>query len=536
MLAGPVVPRVGAQRPRLESYPAAVSSAADDAFYLMDLVGRPLDDWQRHVVEHAMGERPDGRWAAFEVGLICPRQNGKNVCIEARELAGLFILQDRVIIHSAHQFKTARKSFREMEQLIRRTPELYRQILGWHPGLGSQDRIAGIRTNGAELSIETADGCKLEYQARSSGGGRGFTGDLIVLDEAYDIDPGEIAAMMPTMAARSIDGNPQIWYTSSAGMPASEVLADIRDRGMSKDPGRLAFFEWSAHPEADTDDVDSWYEANPALGIRISEEFVRDTEFEAMGEEEFRRERLGIWAQAGHDGIITAKDWNACADADLVRALTDEGLQVDQGLRGVRIGVDVSPDRSRASVAVAGVRRDGRLWVEVIDRGAGPEWLVPAITPIWQRRAAGSPLLIAGGSAAGDLARDFRRAGARVRLLSQQDYASACGRFVDGVRGGHVRHLSQVELNEAVAAAAPSSKGGRLFTWKRSDVSKDITPLVAVTLAASQLWRDLLDGVVAPAGGASDSDGPGQVRARVRRSRPRVLRERKGVRERATYD
>src|SRR5699024_1348732 len=100
---GPSARRAGAQRHRGERVPAHEWSAAEDAAALMELVGKPLDDWQRHVLDGAMGERLDGRWTAFEVGLIVPRQNGKNVIIEARELAGLFILEDRVIIHSAHQ-------------------------------------------------------------------------------------------------------------------------------------------------------------------------------------------------------------------------------------------------------------------------------------------------------------------------------------------------------------------------------------------------------------------------------------------------
>src|SRR5690606_36675703 len=158
-----------------------------------------------YVLDGAMGEREDGRWTAFEVGMIVPRQNGKNVIIEARELAGLLILEDRVIIHSAHQFKTARKSFRDMERMIRYTPSLFSQVLGYR-GQGPTDEIRGIRQNGSELSIELQNGRKLEYQARSTGVGRSFTGDLTAPDETSDLSMDDIAAMLPTKAARSMDG------------------------------------------------------------------------------------------------------------------------------------------------------------------------------------------------------------------------------------------------------------------------------------------------------------------------------------------
>ena len=179
--------RVGSQSPRIESVPSFHTSSADDAVDLIALAGKILDPWQRNVLEGALGERLDGRWSAFEVGIVVPRQNGKNVIIEARELAGMFIFGEKTIIHSAHQFKTARKSFRDMEKTIRNTPVFFEQVLGWKPGMSPWEDIKGIRTSGSELSIELANGAKLDYQARSTGGGRGFTGDLIILDEAYDL-------------------------------------------------------------------------------------------------------------------------------------------------------------------------------------------------------------------------------------------------------------------------------------------------------------------------------------------------------------
>jgi phage terminase large subunit-like protein len=109
--------------------------------------------------------------------------------------------------------------------------------------------------------------------ARSSGSGRGFTGDTIILDEAYNLPHATLRAIFSTMSAKSINGNPQLWYTSSAGMENSEVLAQVRERGIKGDK-RLAFLEWSAPDDSDLDDRTAWALANPGLNIRISEEFV----------------------------------------------------------------------------------------------------------------------------------------------------------------------------------------------------------------------------------------------------------------------
>ena len=65
-------------------------------------MGLHLDPWQQLVLEGACGERADGKWSAFEVAVISPRQNGKNGILEAREIAGLCLFGEQLILHSAH--------------------------------------------------------------------------------------------------------------------------------------------------------------------------------------------------------------------------------------------------------------------------------------------------------------------------------------------------------------------------------------------------------------------------------------------------
>lgn len=467
--------RIGAQRPRLESVPPRVDSLLEMADDLMQLVGKPLDEWQKYVLSGALGLRGDGRWSAFEVGVCVPRQCGKNVIIEARELIGMFILGDKTTIHSAHQFRTARKSFREMEKLIRETPSLFSQVLGYK-GQGAWDDIKGIRVNGAEMSIELLNGCKLEYQARSKGGGRGFTGDLIVLDEAYDLSMDEIAAMMPTMAARSMDGNPQIWYTSSAGMPDSYALADIRERGTSGDSSRLAYYEWSAEDDADSTDVDAWYQANPGLGIRISEEYVRETELPGMenGGEKFRRERMGILAQIGGDSVIPSALWRRCLDPE-----SEPGERL-------AFAVDVPPSRDMATVAAVSDRGDGVWHVSIVAREEGTAWVPERLRELKEKW---SPVAIVldEGSAAGALLPDVKRARVRTVPLNMRQYGQACAAVYDAVRQGKLAHVGYEDLDRAVAAAQMKAMGESLWKWDRKTQVADISPLIAVTHA----WHGL---------------------------------------------
>jgi phage terminase large subunit-like protein len=78
-------------------------------------------------------------------------------------------------------------------------PELKKQIKHIH------------RANG-EQGIELRNGSRLRFVARTKGSGRGFTADLVILDEAYALTPEQMSALIPTLSSRP---NPQIWYTSS---------------------------------------------------------------------------------------------------------------------------------------------------------------------------------------------------------------------------------------------------------------------------------------------------------------------------------
>lgn len=97
----------GRQEPRVSYAPPSVSSTGQEAIELAALAGLELDPWQQYVLGAALGERKDGTWAAKEVGLCLSRQNGKGSILEARELAGLFLLDEPLIVHSAELWLAA---------------------------------------------------------------------------------------------------------------------------------------------------------------------------------------------------------------------------------------------------------------------------------------------------------------------------------------------------------------------------------------------------------------------------------------------
>lgn len=424
-------------------------------------------------------QRYENKWAAFEVGLIVSRQNGKGSILEARELAGLFLLGERLIIHSAHQFDTSKEAFERILVLIEDTPELMREV----------SRIT--RSHGEE-GIELKNGQRLRFRTRTKGGGRGFTADCLILDEAMYLGAPQISALMPTLSARP---NPQLWYTGSAGDKDSTQLGRVRARAMRGDDPRLFFAEWSIDSctafcphdceEHDRhDDVESYAKANPGLGIRISVEHV-ESERRSMDAETFACERLGVgdWPVDGDQWAVIGEDsWDAREDGDSEIVGTP-----------LVLAVDTTPDRSYSCISAAGGNGAEQTHVEVTsidgvyDHRPGTQWVVPRLLKIF---AALKPdaVVIDKASQAGSFITELEESGIEVITPVAREYAQACGEFYSGIvpRKGNepdIVHIGQRPLTHAVAGADKRDLSD-MWAWSKRLSSSDISPLVSCTLAA----------------------------------------------------
>ncbi|WP_328941529.1 terminase [Streptomyces sp. NBC_00250] len=463
----------GAQRPRIETVPPYVSSAGPEAIELAASAGLILDPWQQHALTVGLGETADGRHSAFEVAVTVSRQNGKGSIIEARELAGLYLLGEGLIIHSAHEFKTAIEAFRRIESLIVNADHL-------------RKRVARVRRTTGEEAIELITGQRLRFLARSGGSGRGFTGDCIILDEDMILGDDAMGALMPTMAA--VD-DPQVWYLGSAGIGAQSLqLARIRRRALAAmesgepDPS-LAYLEWSinAHVKecatncADHDDPlapESVAKANPALGYRLTLEHT-ERERRTMGPEIFARERLGVGdypAEEGDSWSVIGKDvWEALVEAD------------SQPEAPYSFAIDTTPERSHTSICIAG-RNDAVVHVEVIENRPGTQWVVDRAAELhekWSPRC----WVIDPSSPAGSFIKELEeRLGIEVVTPRARDVAQATGQFYDAVVSQQLVHIGQAPLSVALAGARKRDLG-EAWAWARRGVGVDISPLVGVTLA-----------------------------------------------------
>lgn len=499
-LVAPFASLEGSQEPRISSWPAYSTSAIEEVLGVCALAGIELDPWQQFQLAHGLGESPHWKcpkcvhrapeyircpkhpgealvhpWAAFEVASIVPRQNGKSELLIARMLGGLFVLEEPLQIYSAHLFDTAMEVMRRLIFVVENTDDLRKEVK--HRG----SRMVGIKYSHGEEGVELQNGLRVRFKARTGGGGRGFSCDCLYLDEAMILPESFLGATVPTLSARA---NPQIWIAGSAPDqydPTHDgvVLSKRRARALAGGDASLAYFEHSAEGDSpDTvgrevlDDPEQWSFANPGLGIRISGDYV-SSERRAMGARQFAVERLGIgdWpdVEEGAEQIISGQDWDA---------LADPASRVDGS---VCFAYDVTPDRSMAAIAMAGLREDGHLHVEVVDHRRGTGWIADRLSELTGSHDS-LGVCCDGAGPAGALIGDIRGQDMQVLTVTANEHSRACAVLFDAVEQGTFRHHGTAELDEAIRGADTRPLGDS-WAWSRKNSSVDISPLVASTLA-----------------------------------------------------
>lgn len=352
---------IGSQEPRVRIEPVRTATDGDDAALLMSAYGYELDDWQKLVVDCWLG-RDNGKYTVTSAGLTLPRQNGKNVCLEAREFFGLVVNGEK-ILHTAHQVRTSKKSFRRLAAMFtdKRHPEI-------------TDIVRNIRYTNGEEQIELDNGGVIEFSARSRQAARGFDGiSLVVYDEAQELTDDQVEAIMATLSA-SATGTRQIIYTGTPPYPGcpGEVFRRRR-RACFTDPAKHdAWHEWGVDAKSINDinisDKTLWYMTNPALGIRLDEDFT-GTEMNTMSPDGFARERLGWWPpelEERADYAITESAWYVC------------GSSAPKPAGKTAYGVKFTADGAEVCLCGAVIPPVGPARIELIDRrptGLGVQWL-----------------------------------------------------------------------------------------------------------------------------------------------------------------
>ena len=355
---------MGSQEPSVRIAPEYLTSDGLDAIKVLNLGGFYPDPWQSDLLDDWLAIAPSGKWACRTCGGSVPRQNGKTGILEARAEAGM-ILYNEQVVYTAHLQKTATETFEEMAVFFD-SPKI-------------RTYVKDIKTALGREQIVLKSGARVKFLARTRNGGRGQHGDLLIFDEAQELDSNAQASFLPAISASL---NPQVVYTGTPPDAESDgtVFRGIREKAIAGETKTVAWFEFSVNEIGNVKDPKRWAATNPALGRRILLSTI-ESEVEQMDEDTFARERLGWWSPIVSrkvDYAITEDVWDACSSS----AVAPEGK--------IGYGVKFSPDGSEVALCVAVVPQEGPARIELIDRrptGLGTQWLADWLNERYQKAA-----------------------------------------------------------------------------------------------------------------------------------------------------
>jgi hypothetical protein len=473
---------MGSQSPRFNIAPAPAgftSFDADDAVEYAAFYGLTADEWQETTCHSWMRKRK-GRWCASTWGITVSRQNGKNGSLEIVELYGTAELGLK-FLHTAHEVKTARKAFSRLKYFF---GEKAGDTTARFPELNAL--VHEVRNTNGQEAIILKNGGSVEFIARSKGSGRGFTVDVLVLDEAQDLQDSELEALLPTISAAP-SGDP---VTIFMGTPPSDLgdkgepFVRARDGALDGSDKRIAWVEFSAEGNVEMmkpdeltrflDDRRNWAQANPALGGRINIETII-TERSRFSDSSFARERLNMWPDVGtRSSPIPAGPWGKLA-------LTD----VPEEWPLVALGLDMNHERTKVTIGVAAHSPQG-IHLEVAEDAPFSEEGTDALVKwIFERAKRKIPVVIDAFSPIRSIESALKLKGCKVHILNASELSQACGGLYDAViKDKTVTHFGQEALDASLAGSVKQKFGdGGAWKWNRKGLDIDLTPIMSITAA-----------------------------------------------------
>lgn len=429
---------MGSQEPSVRIAPEYLESDGFDATKLLKVGGLNLDPWQADVLDDWMGRGPSGRWASPTCGGSVPRQNGKSLLVQGRAETGMLMFNEQVI-YTAHLQKTATETFEEMRDFFE-SPKLNKYV-------------AEIKTAIGREQIILKTGARIKFLARTRNGGRGQHGDLLIFDEAQELDEDQQASFLPAISA-SI--NPQTVYvgTPPDSTAVGTVFRNIRSKAIDEQTTKTSWFEFSVNEIGDVADPKRWADTNPALGRRILKSTI-EGEVEQMAPDTFARERLGWWTPLPKKEmayVISEDVWNKCASKEL----KPEGKTA--------YGVKFTSDGAEVVLCGAVIPKEGKSRISMIERrstGEGLQWLADWLNARYDQA---SCVVIDGRNGVDVLvdkiANVWRQKGSVIRM-GTKDMIAAVGTLMDALNESTVTwYEKQLALKESALNTTKRPIGG----------------------------------------------------------------------------
>lgn len=373
-------------------------------------------------------------------------------------------------------------------------------------------RAKHLRRNWISARIEkseerTKPTSRVSASKGSGDAGRGFSGDLVLLDELRTHKDWKTwSAVTNTMNARP---RAQTWAFSNAGDATSVVLrfqralahrelgwpdgeqefdgvldeidpeaAEILDGMDNLHPG---WFEYSAPPEAKRGDLEALSQSNPSMNhsdVTLDCPTTRTLLAAVVGSPayEVETEVMCRWATMGVGGPFPEGSWEETLKP---RARPAPGSKKV-------VGVEVSTRRSQTYIARAGMKEDGTAVVGMRYDHPGTDWVVKTLLEdrdtteaVVIRTEAGSPSLSLYETLKNQLV------GMKVIAWSSTEVDVGHSHMFDRLRDKTIEHLPHTGTDASATSAIAAVKPGGAF---RIDIKRSPTDAAPMYAFIGALW------------------------------------------------
>lgn len=458
--------RYGRQTPTSSVVLPYSETLGERAIELYKQTGRTPQPWQEALVYDIRAVDEEGLFVHSKFGYEIPRRNGKGEIITIVELDDLFA--GRRTLHTAHRTTTSSSAslrlasllkdmgYQEIQRISR--DETYEKAYTYSKQFGLE-RIRLLDTGGS-----------VDFRTRTSKGGLGEGFDTLIVDEAQEYTDDQQSSLQYVVTDSM---NPQtiLCGTPPTMVSSGTIFPKLRKDCLAGKTEDTGWAEWSTEHKADVNDVELWYECNPAMGYQLSERKIRAED--KSDELDFNIQRLGYWSVSNLKSEISLSEWN--------------GLKceaVPKISRQLYAGIKFS--KTSASVAVASRAEDGRIFFEAIDCQSlrtGNTWIVQLLKAMKPEA-----ITIDGSGAQNILKNDLETEGVRgVILPSVKEIIIANAKFEQLMYAQEICHMGQPSLTQVATNCekrAIGSNGG--FGYRALFEQMEIGLLDACILA---IWQ-----------------------------------------------